>query len=205
MLLSLIIALRNYLKIEDALMNILLNIIFSISFLSISSSIYSSIVDKNALQSRLLDIDVYIDGLVDEVKNLALQNGGADLLEGKNKIPSSNSNNLKKLAISKDYKILIQFGDKKNYKDDTNYDQFNDRRIILVPLFSEDDKGQRSKIISSWSCLTDIGKFNDELLGLKNYTSSKSPIVDVSSNKYLSACEALSFSGLDIYWGTSGN
>ena len=61
-------------------------------------------------------------------------------------------------------------------------------------------EGQRSKIITSWSCLTDIGKFNDDLVSLNNYSSYKSPIVDISSNKYLSSCEALPPSELDTYW-----
>ncbi len=203
MICYLIIALYNYFRIEDTvmIMRILLNIIFSISFLTISTSIYSSTADKNALQSRLLDIDVYIDAIVDEVKNLARQNAGKNLPEARNKMPSSNGHNLKKLTISKDYKILIQFDNKKNYNSDEIDDPFYDDRIILVPLFAEDNKGRRSKIISSWSCLTDIAKFNDDLLELKNHTSSKSPIVDVTSNKYLSACQALPFDKLDKYWG----
>ncbi|MCF8463101.1 MAG: hypothetical protein K9G11_04285 [Rickettsiaceae bacterium] len=185
----------------------LVTILSSIILLSLTLPANSSTIDKNALQSRLLDANEYVNTLVDRVKVLVRDNNGKDLASSKSQIVNTTASPhpyFKELTISKKYEILMQFASKKAYQGDYSDEQFDSRRIMLVPIFAIDaDTGKRSWIPTTWSCITDLQGFNDDLVQLNKYLGVKSPTSAVKTNKYLSGCQSLSPSQLDVYWNAN--
>ncbi len=189
----------------------LLTILSSVTLLATSFSAYSSTADQNALQYRLLDADQYITSLVERTKVMIRDHNGQDL-PAVDDVKGKDNPYFSTLKISKKYEILLQFSSKKSTSSNAKNAaqgadaQFNNRRIMLIPIFANsmnadaEDVGTRSWVPTSWNCLTDIQKFNDDLLELNTYLGVKSPVSGISSNKYLSGCTALSPEKLNPYW-----